>query len=991
VTPRRDRESPAARLARLGFTDVAAASRDLSTIRGTASAGGAGREPRGVERLVLELSQAADPDLAVRSLARLLDASGPGAGELRGALSGDPVLARRLARVLGGSAALGDHFARHPDDWHELADPDLDRVRPTAAAIAGVLGAASGADGLRRTYRRLLLRLAARDLTGVLRVDDAAGELADLAAGTIDAALGLATAEFGQGAAPYRLAVIGMGKCGGRELNYVSDVDVLFVAEAVHPDEESAALRTATAVASAMMRICSDHTVEGTLWPVDAALRPEGKSGQLVRTMNGLESYYRRWARTWEFQALLKARPIAGDLALGEQFVKSVAPLVWSAADRPNFVTEVQSMRRRVVEQLPPAQADHQLKLGPGGLRDIEFAVQLLQLVHGRSDADVRQANTWQALDALTRNGYVGREDGARLAEAYGFLRTLEHRLQLSHLRRTHIMPTEPSEVRTLGRSLGLMADPVGDLTSQWQQHARDVKRLHEKLFYRPLLGAVAALPEEQVRLTTEAARRRLVALGYVDPGGALRHLEALSAGVSRSAAIQRALLPVMLGWFADAPDPDLGLLAFRRLSDALGSSPFYLRMLRDEGTAAERLARLLATSRYAVDLLMRAPEAAALLPDDVELRPRSAAALTAEATALVTRQHTAEDAVLAVRALRRRELFRIAAADVFDLLDVSAVGEAISAVTAATLQAGLVAATTVVRQQHADAMPARLAVIAMGRLGGREMSYGSDADVLFVYEPEAGQGDRAANDAASAVATELRRLLATPGPDPGVAVDAGLRPEGRQGPLVRSMASYTAYYARWSRVWESQALLRAAPLAGDADIAERFIELVDPLRYPARGLTPADIAEVRRIKARVDSERLPRGVDRHTHVKLGPGGLGDVEWTVQLLQMRHGDAYPSLRTTQTLPALAAAADLHLIEPGQAQVLAESWRLATRLRNASMIVRGRQSDTLPTASREDRGVAWLCGYGTGGVGRLVDDYRRAARHAAQVVDAVFWS
>jgi glutamate-ammonia-ligase adenylyltransferase len=979
VTYRTERESREGWLARLGFVDVAAASRDLEVVG------------CGSDRLVMDLAQAADPDLAVRSLARLVQARGAEPDEIRRALTDDPVLGNRLARVLGGSAALADHFARHPQDWRELTDPDLDLVRPTADGLRKILSTATTADQLRRGYRRLLIRLAARDLTGRVRVDDAAAELADLAAGTIDAALDLARLEEDDESTRYRLAVIGMGKCGAHELNYVSDVDVIFVAEPEEPAEESGALRTATAVASAMMRICSDHTAEGTLWPVDAGLRPEGKAGPLVRTLSSHLAYYGRWAKTWEFQALLKARPIAGDRELGQRFVSAVGPLVWSAADRKNFVAEVQAMRRRVVEQLPTGQADHQLKLGPGGLRDIEFAVQLLQLVHGRSDPGLRQANTWQALDALTRGGYVGRADGARLAEGYSFLRTLEHRLQLGHLRRTHVMPSDPVELRTLGRSLGLTTDPAEELTRLWQEHTREVRRLHEKLFYRPLLGAVAALPEDQVRLTTDAARERLVALGYLDPTAALRHLEALTGGVSRRAAIQRALLPVMLGWFADAPDPDLGLLSFRQLSDALGLSPWYLRMLRDEGTAAERLARLLATSRYAVDLLMRAPEATGLLHDDAELSPRVPTALTAEATALSGRQTTPEEAVEAVRAFRRRELFRVSAADIFGLLDVSAVGEAISAVTSATIQAGLAAAMAAVEAERGSPLPARLAVIAMGRLGGREMSYGSDADVLFVFETSPGGDERAAHDAASVVASELRRLLAIPGPDPALSVDADLRPEGRQGPLVRSLASYAAYYARWSHVWESQALLRAAPLAGDADVATRFVELIDPLRYPDGGLSAADVAEVRRIKARVQAERLPRGVDPAAHVKLGPGGIADVEWTVQLLQLRHAHRHGVLQTTQTLAALAAAADRGLVDPGHALVLAESWRLATRLRNASMLVRGRQSDTLPTASARQSGVAWLCGYGAHGVGRLVDDYRRAARRAHRVVEDIFWS
>ncbi len=975
---RPERETLHGRLARLGFVDVASAARDLHTIAVID------------DELVAELGQAADPDLAVRSLARLTSLA-DGGEALRHALETDPTLRHRLIRVLGASTALADHLARHRDDWRELQDPDLDVVRPTASALAGTLVAAASPDELRLTYRRLLLRLAARDLTGNLRVDDAAGELADLAAGTIDAALRLADHEVGSGAAPYRLAVVGMGKCGARELNYVSDVDVIFVAEPVETGDEPGALRTATAVASAMMRICSDHTGEGTLWLVDAGLRPEGKAGPLVRTLASHQAYYSRWARTWEFQALLKARPIAGDRELGAAFVSAVSPLVWSTAERPNFVADVQAMRRRVVEQLPHGRADHELKLGPGGLRDIEFAVQLLQLVHGRSDPELRRPNTWHALEALTRGGYVGRDDGARLSDGYGFLRTLEHRLQLGHLRRTHVMPSDPAELRTLGRSLAMMVDPVGDLSRQWRRHSHEVRRLHEKLFYRPLLGAVAALPEEQVRLTTDAARERLVALGYLDPAAALRHLEALTTGVSRRAAIQRALLPVMLGWFADAPDPDLGLLAFRQLSDALGSSPWYLRMLRDEGASAERLARLLATSRHAVDLLMRSPDATALLHDDAELRPRDLDALVSEASTSAARHPVPEDAIGAVRAVRRRELFRVAAADIFGLLDVSAVGEAISDVTSATIRAGLAAASAAVEARLAAPLPMTLAVIAMGRLGGREMSYGSDADVLFVYEPAAGVDERRALDAASAVAGELRRLMGIPGPDPALVVDAGLRPEGRQGPLVRSLASYRAYYQRWSHVWEAQALLRAAPLAGDRSLADRFGQLVDPLRYRAGGLSDADVAEVRRIKARVDAERLPRGVDRAAHVKLGPGGLADVEWTVQLLQLRHAHAHAGLRTTQTLRALASAAELHLVEPTQAQILAESWRLATRLRNASMLVRGRQSDSLPTASRDQLGVAWLCGYGAGGVGRLVDDYRRAARRSSQVVDAVFWS
>lgn len=365
-----------------------------------------------------------------------------------------------------------------------------------------------------------------------------------------------------------------MGKCGGHELNYVSDVDVIFVGEPVEGADERKAVQAATRLASHLMRICSETTVEGTIWPVDANLRPEGRNGPLVRTLSSHLAYYQRWAKTWEFQALLKARAVAGDPELGASYIEAVSPLVWQAAERDNFVADVQKMRRRVVATIPAAQVDRELKLGPGGLRDVEFAVQLLQLVHGRGDATLHSGTTLDALGALAAGGYVGRADAAQLDEAYRFLRAMEHRIQLYRLRRTHLVPEDEADLRRLGRSLGLRTEPVSTLNREWKKHASVVRRLHEKLFYRPLLDAVAQLSPGETRLSPRAAGQRLEALGYADPAAALRHLEALSSGVTRKAAIQRTLLPVLLGWFADSADPDAGLLGFRKVSDALGRTP---------------------------------------------------------------------------------------------------------------------------------------------------------------------------------------------------------------------------------------------------------------------------------------------------------------------------------------------------------------------------------------------------------------------------------
>ncbi len=1053
-------------LARMGFADAARAERLLLDDLGTTAA-----ELR-TDPVVTAIAAAADPDLALAGMARLFAATqqiSGGKERLRAALRAEQDFRDRLTAVLGVSAGLADHLARHPEDAEILRGTV---ERPEQAELRADMLRAVGADpddpggpvaagpepaaGLAAAYRRRLLHLAARDLTGMATVDVAGEELADIAAAVLEAALAVARAELPATAAPSRLAVVAMGKCGGRELNYASDVDVIFVAEPVKDEDETAALATASRLAAGLIGVCARSTPEGSIFPVDPNLRPEvpvdpnlrpeGRAGPLVRTLASHLAYYERWAKTWEFQALLKARPVAGDLALGQAYADTLGPLVWQAARREHFVEDVQAMRRRVEQSLPARQAGRELKLGPGGLRDIEFAVQLLQLVHGRTDEALRSPATLPALAALAVGGYVGRADAEELGAAYRFLRRTEHLLQLSRLSRTHTLPEDPAVLRRLGRAMrfndgpnepwfqasvtGIRSDPAVDFDEEWRRHARQVRRLHEKLFYRPLLDAVARLPSEAARLTPAEARARLEALGYVDPAGALRHIDALTSGVSRRAAIQRTLLPVLLGWFADAAEPDAGLLAFRQVSEELGSSPWYLRLLRDETKAAERMAHVLASSRYAAGLLLRAPEAVAIFGNDAELNARSLPGLRAEMMAATQRyEDDAEAAVTAVRSVRRRELLRTAAAELCypggmtprnpplqggfhpprtpqwgdqsphtplggdrsPQAPLADTAEALTNITRASLEAALSVALRKVAAEMRRPLPTRLAVIAMGRFGGHECGYGSDADVLFVHDPLPGRPEREASDAAHAVAAELRRLLMLPVPDPALIVDADLRPEGRQGPLVRTLASYRAYYRRWSAPWEAQALLRAEPAAGDEDLGARFTRMIAEFRYPLDGISPAAVREIRRIKARVEAERIPRGADRALHVKLGPGGLSDVEWTVQLLQLQHAHALPALRTTRTGQAMAAAVQAGLLAADAAAELTAAWELAARIRNAIVLVRGRPGDALPARHGELAAVARLLAYPPGDAAQALEqDYRRAARRARTVMEPLFY-
>jgi len=986
--------TPLGVLARHGFVDPERAQRSLAALVSVP----AFTEERLVE-IAEQLGGSADPDLALRQFVRLVEACDSNACAT---LAANEAFLGRVVDVLGASEALGDFLIRDTDALEVLADTEALVQAPSAKDARSHLLRAVGAipdspepvatadqalDDLRLGYRRWLLGIAARDLSGLAGMEVVAAWLSDLADATLEAALAIARADVGEAAFTCRLAVIGMGKCGGRELNYISDVDVIFVAEAVEGVDESDALRAATSLAISLMRACSATTQEGSIWEVDAALRPEGKQGALVRTLPSHVGYYQRWASTWEFQALLKARYSAGDGALGSRYVDEISQFVWSAADRPDFVPDVQAMRKRVEDNLSKDVAERELKLGPGGLRDVEFSVQLLQLVHGRSDVMLRSSTTLVALEALATWGYVGRADASALADAYRFLRTLEHRLQLRRLRRTHTLPDDDAELRVLARSIGLRADPVRELVDQWKAHQRQVRRLHEKLFYRPLLQSVARLEAGEARLSLQAAEERLQALGYADPSGAIRHLQALTSGVSRRAAIQRTLLPVMLGWFADGPDPDAGLLGFRQVSDALGATPWYLRLLRDESLAAERLAFVMSASRYATDLLLRAPESVRMLADDDELRPRTLEALESEALALVQRQDDAVTAVAAVRGLRRRELFRIAVADLLGVISVGEVGPALSNVAVATVQAALLAARRTVVAENAELT--ELSVVTMGRFGGRELGFASDLDVMFVHDPKPGADDTAAGRQAMAIAEELRRLLMSPSSDPPVDLDADLRPEGKAGPLVRSLASYRGYYDRWSSPWEAQALLRASPIAGSPELGLRFVELIDPLRYPAGGLDVSALREARRLKARMEAERLPRGADPTLHTKLGRGGLSDVEWTVQLLQMEHAADHPALRTTNTLEALEACVAMELMTAQDAQTLQTSWMLATSVRDALMLVRGRASDSLPSDVAELSALAGVLRPGSAPT-ELLDEYLRITRRARAVMERIFY-
>lgn len=958
-------------LARLGFSQL----RESADVLAGFDAG-----------LVNAFARCADPDLALHTLVGLRERD---AASLN-ALLADPGSAQRLVSLLGASAGLGAYFLRHPEQLDALAEPysvlpDVAALRTELSDAIEGLGEEDSLVALRVRYRRILAKIASWDLSQadpLGAIDAVTSGLSDLAGAALDTGLLRARrfSSFPQSEVDQtRLAIIGMGKAGARELNYVSDVDVIYVVEAMGELSQERAITIGTRLAIDTARGLDSADIEPALWEVDANLRPEGKAGALVRTLESHLAYYERWAKGWEFQALLKASALAGDRELGEKYVAAVSPLVWSSASRENFVGSVQRMRERVTAHIPADERDIQLKLGAGGLRDVEFTTQLLQLVHGQIDDSVHQRGTLPALHALAEGGYIGREETAKFSRNYQFLRLLEHRLQLADLTRTHLMPRSPEALRSLARATGLFTS-ANDLTAQWQKVKSEVRTLHERLFYRPLLSAVAELPEEGFALSSEQAAARLAAIGFLDPEGALRHIAALTTGLSRRAVIQRNLLPVMLQWFSEGADPDHGLLVFRRLSEALGESHWYLRMLRDSSAAAHRLTEILAGSGFVGDLLEGFPAAAAWLEKDSELRPRSLQTLLDEMGAIATRHpDKPEAAAKAMRAVRRREVLRLAIAGILQLQPIEALATGLSDITTAMVTGALSLA-----RREPDSI--QFAVIAMGRYGGEELGFGSDADVLYVYRAIDVSGEEAQKSAERIVAALNRYTEDIQVP---LDLDIGLRPEGKNGAVVRSLDSYRSYYERWSLTWEAQALLRARGAAGDHELLNDFEALADTVRYPAH-ISDKDIREIKRIKARVESERLPQGATRDRHLKLGRGSLSDVEWLVQLLQLKYASTHPKLRTPSTLGALAVARDEGLVTEAEERVLRKAWLFASRTRSAMTLWSSKTVDVLPMDHHQLEGVARLMEYPAGSANHLEDDYLRVTRRARRVFERLFY-
>jgi glutamate-ammonia-ligase adenylyltransferase len=902
-------------------------------------------------------ARSARPAQVRTALARLTEHT-PDLGDR---LDGDERLRGALVAVTATSRSLTRLLHQAPDALDTLAD--LDTRRPPDCGSV---------EALVRWKRLELLRIAARDLLLLDELTATAAALSAMADDVLAGAVALAGAPgavaggdpsvvdlTGEAPAGTRLAVVAMGKLGAHELNYASDVDLLFVGDGA-PD----ALDRQARMVSAIARRC---------FRVDVTLRPEGRDGALVRSLASYEAYWRRWAEPWERQAMLKARSAAGDRELGGAFARAAAGWLWSHRFDAEDIRSLRANKRRAEREVARrGLTDRDLKRGRGGLRDIEFTVQLLQLVHGHLDPALRGAATLPMLAELAAAGTVGPDDARRLAAAYRFLRVVEHRLQLEDEQPVHSLPAEPEALDALARVIGYRGRPEADATGQFHHalvhHQLTVRSIHERVYFRPLLEAFAGA--RPPALTPEAAAARLAAFGFTDVDRMQAAVAELTRGLTRSSRLMQQMLPLVLDWLSAAPNPDLGLLLLRTLLTGTQKRNQLVAAFRDSPAVAQRLCTLVGTSRLFGELLGHHPDVIPRLADETRLRTLPVDELVASAGEAVAWRTEPADRQSALRRWNERHLLGIAARDVLGVSGVETVGSDLTALAEGTIEAALATLDPQVP----------FAVLALGRFGGAELSYASDLDVIFVHGGEPGRSADA--EEATRVAGGLLRAIGGSTPAERLyRIDAGLRPEGRNGALVRSIEGYAHYWANYALVWERQAMIRARPVAGDRAVGRRLLEVLEPAVW-GPGLDDGAVREIRRMKARIERERIPVGEDPQFHLKLGRGSLSDVEFTAQLLQLRHG-----VRAPGTMAALRLLAEGDALDHEDADLLATSYRFCERARNRWFLIDGRPRGSLPSAPDQ---LLWLARSLEETPAGLREAYRRETRRARRVVDRVFY-
>jgi len=1001
-----------------GFRDPARARSLLRTLSGQ------GVTDDMVEQLLPGLMEALracpDPDRALTSFHRWIESVTSRFTHVQ-LLIRHPAALRILLTVCGTSQLFADCLVRNPEYVEILANPG---VRGGARSAGALYREASAfvdhiqrvelrLEALRRFKHREFLRIGVHDILGLAGMPATALEFSNLADACVQKCLEIAAVQLAErGASPAPpIAVIALGKLGGRELNYSSDIDLLFVSG--DAASGGASMEQGHKLAELVVQNLSRTMQNGHLFRVDMRLRPEGRFGALVRTLDSYRAYYESWAEPWELQALLKARFVAGDPALGDAFSEMTAPFVYRRSVPPEFVEAIRANKRRMEKKAEvEGQARINVKVGVGGIRDIEFAVQLLQLQHGRSNPALRTSNTLDAIARLCQAGLLSPEQAHDLAEDYQFLRNVEHRLQLLYDLQTQSLPTDPEERRLLARRLGYPDADAFDAdyarrTARVRAHASAVlygepgEGSSTGTSWRDLLDAIESTGA-RVRVASMLAER-----GFRDPNRAVQTLHAAVVGTAygdpqpenREALL--AFAGQLLEACARTGDPDAAFAGIELVADAAPNRSELYRSLSGAPDLLDRLCRLAAGAPESVRSLARHLEWMDLLVSEEIIDPevKPVARFSAELQDRLALARTDTSFWDALAAYVQRERLRISARDLWGEIGPLQAARELSHLAQSVIQALLDRGRTAVllpsdSREVAENL-SRTAVIGLGKLGGCELGYGSDWDVLLVYEAPAASAHQptrafeAVNALAEWMLAALQQLRTRGAP---VEMDFRLRPEGRFGQLARTPAEYRDYYLRQAHTWERQVLVKARPVAGCEETGRAYMRVAHECLYRQE---PDEemLNEIRAMKRRMETERLKPGQE-HSDIKLGHGGMSDIEFTAQLWQLRVGARHPAVRCQPTVEALHALGAARAIPVPDAARLAEAYRFLTAVRNR-MALLGVATDTLPDDPSRLRALAVSVGEGDTRQERAEERILRRLRHQMQdtrgVVERLFYS
>ncbi len=971
----------------------------------------------------------ADPDAALNLLERLFN-SVP-CQQLRPTLE-QPEARRQLLTILGGSTFLTGILCRNSSYFTELFEQrgidqscsEVQMLTELRSLIPDQAEFTELKSGLRRYKARQILRIGSRDLCGLASLEEVTAELTSLAAASLQRAFEICSQqlqqEYGepleeteeQGLRPAEFTILGMGKFGGNELNFSSDIDLIYCYSSTQGEttggsrgERISLHRYFVKLAELVTRALHQVTEDGFVFRVDTRLRPDGNSGDLAISLSAAEIYYESWGQSWERAAMIKARPVAGSIPLGEELLDRLEPFIYRRYLDFGMIEDIKLMKQKINASLNREQeGERNLKLGRGGIREIEFFIQALQLINAGKKPQLRERNSLLMLRQLQAEQLIGAEEQELLAEAYRFLRTVEHRIQIVREQQTHSLPVKETELLALARRSGF-TDLEG-FNTELERHRQGVNEIFKDLFHSAEEEEFPTRPEVNFIFDSESdpdlVKDLLEEKGFSNPDGAYESLKLIRGGdphkrlTERGRRILEHLAPLLMGELLDSPKPDQALSNLEKFIRSIRARSSFFALLAENSEIVRLLIALFSSSQLLSRFFIQRPE----LLDTMVSRSYAITDKGREelADSLAEQMALAEDYEQQLDTLRRfrnEEFLRVALNDLHGQMKQGEGTRQLSWLAEVCLEEAVRMARRELAVRFGAPFPEEggqetaFAVIGMGKLGGLELNYHSDLDIIFIYDTEGQTRPVAETDKKRFRQISNREYFAKFGQRlitvltlmtrEGIvyAIDTRLRPSGNQGPLVTSFSAFERYHQESAQPWERQAMTKARVVCGPADFAERIQRLIGSLTFE-RPL-PEDLqSEIYRLRGRMEKE-LAKESAAQLNIKTGRGGMVDVEFLTQYLQLKHAAQVPELWQQNTLELLNVMADKQLLPAAEAATLIHGYKFLRRLENKLRLLYDQSMNELSAEPKNLRQVALSLGYGSFGVPaekEFLDEYRQ---------------